>query len=85
MQKNSNCHLIGIDLGGTSTKLGLFDSDGTLLFSWAISTRIDDMADIFSKILPARSAKHSPAGDFLWQISRESEWGSLVSFYLADT
>ena len=42
MQKNSNCHLIGIDLGGTSTKLGLFDSDGTLLFSWAISTRIDD-------------------------------------------
>ena len=26
MQKNSNCHLIGIDLGGTSTKLGLFDT-----------------------------------------------------------
>lgn len=42
MQNNSNYRLIGIDLGGTSTKLGLFDSDGTLLFSWAVPTNTDD-------------------------------------------
>lgn len=42
MLKNANCHLIGIDLGGTSTKLGLFDQDGTLVFSWAVPTRTND-------------------------------------------
>ena len=85
MQKNSNCHLIGIDLGGTSTKLGLFDSDGTLLFSWAISPRIDDngghiLEDIACSIRETLAGRGLSLADIAG-----SEWGSLVSFYLADT
>ena len=30
---------IGVDIGGTSVKLGLFQGDGTLLRKWEIPTR----------------------------------------------
>ena len=30
---------IGIDVGGTTVKLGLFEMDGTLLEKWEIPTR----------------------------------------------
>ncbi len=33
---------IGIDIGGTSVKLGLFETDGTLLFKWEVPTRKED-------------------------------------------
>jgi len=29
---------IGIDVGGTTVKLGLFTDDGTLLFKWEVPT-----------------------------------------------
>ncbi len=33
---------IGIDVGGTTVKLGLFETDGTLLFKWEIPTRKEE-------------------------------------------
>ena len=39
----------GIDVGGTTVKLGLFQTDGTLLDKWEIPT---DKAENGSKILP---------------------------------
>ena len=33
---------IGIDIGGTSVKLGLFETDGTLLFKWEVPTRKEE-------------------------------------------
>ena len=30
---------IGIDIGGTTVKLGMFEQDGTLLEKWEIPTR----------------------------------------------
>lgn len=33
---------IGIDIGGTSVKLGLFETDGTLLRKWEVPTRRED-------------------------------------------
>lgn len=33
---------IGIDIGGTSVKLGLFETDGTLLYKWEVPTRKED-------------------------------------------
>ncbi len=33
---------IGIDVGGTSVKMGLFEEDGTLLEKWSIPTRVED-------------------------------------------
>lgn len=46
-------YIFGIDLGGTSIKLGLFDKDGEILDKWEIPTRkeengkyiLDDMAE----------------------------------------
>ncbi|RGY97700.1 ROK family glucokinase [Clostridium sp. AM58-1XD] len=40
---------IGIDIGGTSVKLGLFSTDGTLLEKWEIPTRKENGGD---RILP---------------------------------
>lgn len=37
---NQKC--IGIDIGGTSVKMGLFQADGTLLKKWEIPTRKED-------------------------------------------
>lgn len=33
---------IGIDIGGTSVKLGLFETDGTLLHKWEVKTRKEE-------------------------------------------
>ena len=33
---------IGIDIGGTTVKLGLFETDGTLLHKWEVTTRKED-------------------------------------------
>ena len=32
-------YLVGIDIGGTTVKLGLFDLNGELLDKWEIETR----------------------------------------------
>ena len=41
--------VFGVDLGGTTVKLGLFETDGKLLDKWEIPTRKEDNG---SKILP---------------------------------
>lgn len=33
---------IGIDVGGTTVKIGLFETDGTLLFKWEVPTRKEE-------------------------------------------
>ena len=44
-----NKYCFGVDLGGTTVKLGLFDPEGTVLDKWEIPTRKEDNG---SKILP---------------------------------
>lgn len=56
-------YCFGVDIGGTSVKLGLFDADGILLEKWEIETRTDDrgqsilpdIADAIQKHMDARS------------------------------
>ena len=33
---------IGVDVGGTSVKLGLFETSGTLVYKWEVPTRKDE-------------------------------------------
>lgn len=47
---------IGIDIGGTSVKLGLFETDGRLLFKWEVPTRKEEngkyiLEDVAASIL----------------------------------
>lgn len=42
-------HVFGVDVGGTTVKLGLFDKDGTLIDKWEIPTRTENGGE---KILP---------------------------------
>lgn len=42
-------YIFGVDIGGTSVKLGLFQTDGTLLSKWEIPTNIEENG---SHILP---------------------------------
>ena len=44
-----NKYCFGVDLGGTTVKLGLFDPEGTVLDKWEIPTRKEDNG---SRILP---------------------------------
>lgn len=46
---------IGIDVGGTTVKLGLFETDGTLLYKWEVPTRKEEdgkhiLADVAASI-----------------------------------
>ena len=57
---------IGVDVGGTSVKLGIFDVDGVLLKKWEIPTRkeeqgkyvLDDIAASIRETLKAVSYTH---------------------------
>ena len=42
-------YCFGVDIGGTTVKLGLFQEDGKLQEKWEIKTRIEDKG---SRILP---------------------------------
>ncbi len=54
---------IGIDVGGTSVKLGLFQADGTLLHNWEVHTRkeeegrfiLPDVSDSIKSVLKERN------------------------------
>ena len=35
-------YIFGVDIGGTTVKLGFFDREGTLLDKWEIPTRTED-------------------------------------------
>ena len=37
---------IGVDVGGTSVKIGLFETDGTLRFKWEVPTRKEDRKSV---------------------------------------
>lgn len=45
----NNKYVFGVDVGGTTVKLGFFDVEGNLLDKWEISTRTDNGGE---KILP---------------------------------
>ena len=51
-------YIFGVDLGGTTVKLGLFRADGSLLDKWEIPTRTEDSG---ANILPdiARSMEEA--------------------------
>ena len=58
-------YLVGIDIGGTTVKLGLFDLNGELLDKWEIETRktekgryiLSDIAKSIEGILNERKIK----------------------------
>lgn len=53
---------IGIDVGGTTVKVGLFETDGTLLDKWEVKSRKEEdgkyiLPDVAASIdLPGRTA-----------------------------
>lgn len=58
---NRKC--IGIDIGGTSVKIGIFETDGTLIDKWEIPTRKENNGEnILSDIAASIKNKLSEAG-----------------------
>lgn len=60
-------YAFGIDIGGTTVKMGLFETTGTLLDSWEIPTRKDDggsliLPDIADSIKKCLDEKKIPMG-----------------------
>ena len=51
-------YLLGVDVGGTMVKLGIFDIQGKLLEKWSIDTVLsDDELSILRDIWAAASSK----------------------------
>ena len=48
-------YVFGIDVGGTTVKLGLFKGDGTLFEKWEIKTRTENNGKTLSQILLIQS------------------------------
>jgi len=49
MEVNAMSYALGVDVGGTTVKLGLFSAEGTLLEKWEIPTRTENRGE---EILP---------------------------------
>ena len=61
---------IGIDVGGTSVKIGLFETDGTLLFKWEVPTRKEEggryiLEDVAASIREVLTEKEIHLSDIL--------------------
>ena len=65
-------YVFGVDIGGTTVKIGLFSTEGELLEKWEITTRTDDGgAYILSDIAASIDNKLTEKG-----ISKGSWYGS---------
>ena len=63
-------YYVGIDLGGTTVKLGFFTADGELVHKWKIPTRTDNagakiLPDIAASIIDAASKNNIPVSQIL--------------------
>ena len=58
-------YIFGIDLGGTTVKLGLFTLEGKLLDKWEIPTRTADAGDVYPYGFAATSGALDDAVDAL--------------------
>ena len=47
-------YVFGIDVGGTSVKCGLFQTDGTLLEKWEIPTRTENGGSEIRRCIQSR-------------------------------
>lgn len=47
--------MFGVDLGGTTVKMGVFTVEGSLLSDWEIPTRKEEKVNIFLMILQNQS------------------------------
>lgn len=61
-------YIYGVDLGGTTVKMGLFDEEGTMLEKWEIVTRKENngeqiLPDIAAAIAGKNQEKDITAGD----------------------
>ena len=61
---------IGIDIGGTTVKMGMFEPDGTLVEKWEKRA-----AGIFWRILPHRCGKRRQSAAFRCLIFPAQAWG----------
>lgn len=56
-------YIYGVDLGGTTVKMGLFDGEGTMLEKWEIKTRKEDSgANILPDIAASIAEKNAEKG-----------------------
>lgn len=51
-------YCFGVDIGGTSVKMGLFDTEGTLLEKWEIRTRTDNCGQLILPDIADTILKH---------------------------
>ncbi|MBQ6520885.1 MAG: ROK family protein [Anaerolineaceae bacterium] len=56
-----NKKYLGVDIGGTAVKLGLFDNDGKLLEKWQIPTRLENRGGLILPDLTVSAEKHMKA------------------------
>ena len=74
--------LFGVDVGGTTVKLGLFDAEGNVLDKWEIPTRTEDkgshiIEDIAGSILVKMKQEDISKEDV---IGRWHGWRSCSSY-----
>lgn len=63
-------YIYGVDLGGTTVKMGLFDKEGNMLDKWEIVTRKENageqiLPDIAASVLSKNEEKHIAAEDII--------------------
>lgn len=66
-----NKKYLGVDIGGTAVKLGLFDSEGKLLEKWQIPTRLDRQGELILRDLTASAGEHMN----VWNLSFADIYG----------
>lgn len=78
----STKYVFGVDIGGTTVKMGLFTAEGSLVNKFEIETR---KADNGSRILPdiAEAIRKKLEEDKIGWISWQKSWGQHCPTYPA--
>ena len=70
-------YCVGVDVGGTTVKLGLFQTNGRLIFKWEIPTRKEDTGRCFRCCPRGTERAPDPPGTGSWCRSW-STWASTA-------
>ena len=65
----------GVDIGGTTVKIGLFETSGVLLDKWEIQTRTSEGGRHILEDIAVAFKGNVRRNRLFWRKSRELEWG----------
>ena len=61
-------YIFGVDLGGTTVKMGVFSEEGQIIDKWEIKTRTENAGEAILSDIATSVLKKISEHEFIWEV-----------------